>query len=101
MPAEPASVSGSKMVKVDEKQIELEVLSAIEAEAHRPGAIANILRGKYDRNTIVKTLVTLEKDGKAQREGAKAWIAKGKAASKAKDSKKEKEKTKKEQQSSP
>jgi hypothetical protein len=90
------NVSEQKMTKTDEKQLESEVLSAIEAEAHRPSAIVNILRRKYDQNAIVKTLIALEKDGKAEREGKKAWIAKGKAASKSKESKKEKEKPKKE-----
>ena len=79
----------------DEKQLESEVLSAIESEAHRPGAIVNILRGRYDRNAVVKSLIALEKDGKAKREGSRAWVAKGKLERKAKESKNEKVRPKK------
>jgi hypothetical protein len=92
----PVDLSEPKKSGTDEKQLESEVLSAIEVEAHRPGAIVNILRGKWDQNAVIKALVALEKDGKAERDGSKAWIAKGKVAAKAKDSKKEKGKTKKE-----
>jgi hypothetical protein len=94
--SKPVNRPEPKELGTDGKQLESEVLSAIAAEAHRPRAIVNILRGKYDQNAIVKALIALEKDGKAERDGNKAWVAKGKAATKGKDSKKEKEKPKKE-----
>ena len=94
--AKPIDLAEPKKHGTDEKQLESEVLSAIAVEAHRPHAILNILRGKYDQNTVVKALIALEKEGKVERDGSKAWIAKGKAGSKGKESKKEKEKPKKE-----
>jgi hypothetical protein len=97
MPAtKPVDPAGSKQTGTDERKLESEVLSTIADESHRPHAIVNILRGKYDQNAVVRALVALEKAGKAERDGSKAWIAKGKAAAKGKDTKKEKEKQKKE-----
>lgn len=94
-----------KSIKVDEKLVASDILSAIVAESHRPSAIVNILNRKYDQNTVLKTLLTLEKEGKVERDTKKAWIAKGgekqqkkkekeKAKPKEKDSGTEKEKQK-------
>jgi hypothetical protein len=78
--------------KVDEKSAESDILSAILAESHRPNAIVSILNKKYDQNTVLKTLLILEKQGKVERDTKKAWIAKGGA--KKEQKKKEKEKAK-------
>jgi hypothetical protein len=94
--SKPGTAHEQTVSKVDEKKLELDILSAISSEAHRPSAIVNILGRRYDQNKIVKTLIALEKDGNVEREGSKAWIAKGKALSKGKEGKKEKEKLKKE-----
>jgi hypothetical protein len=80
----------AKTTNVDEKLPVSDVLSTIGAESHRPSAIVGILKGKYDQNTVLKTLLTLEKEGKVERDTAKAWIAKGGG----KQQKKEKEKAK-------
>ena len=78
--------------KVDEKSAESDILSAIVSESHRPSAIVSILKRKYDQNTVLKTLLLLEKQGKVERDTEKAWIAKGGA--KKEQKKKEKEKAK-------
>jgi hypothetical protein len=92
-----------KTSKLDEKLVASEVLSTIETESHRPSAIVTILSGKYDQNTILKTLLTLEKEGRVERDSKKAWIAKGgekqqqkkeKEKAKSKEKQKEKEKDK-------
>lgn len=96
-----------KTTKFDEKLVASEVLSTIEAESHRPSAIVSILSGKYDQNTVLKMLLTLEKEGRVERDSKKAWIAKGgekqqkkekeKAKSKGKQKEKEKDKEKDEE----
>jgi hypothetical protein len=94
-----------KTTKADEKLVASDVLSAIRTESHRPSAIVSILNRKYDQNTVLKSLLTLEKEGKVERDTTKAWIAKGgekpqqkkdkeKAKLKDKDKEKEKEKQK-------
>jgi hypothetical protein len=84
-------VTAPKTVKADEKLIVSDVLSSIEAESHRPSAIVNILRRKYDQNEVLKTLLALEKEGKVERDTKKAWIAKG---AEKQQKKREKEKAK-------
>ena len=85
-----AKQSAPKTTKLDEKFVASEVLSTIETESHRPSAIVSILRGKYDQNTVLKTLLTLEKEGRVERDSKKTWIAKGGE----KQQKKEKERAK-------
>jgi hypothetical protein len=99
--------TAQKTTKIDEKIAASDIVSAIASESHRPSAIVTVLNGKYDQNTVLKTLLTLEKDGKVERDSKKAWIAKGgekqlkkkekeKAKSKEKDSSADKAKEKKE-----
>ncbi len=76
-PLKGAKEATADKPKSDEKLIESDILSAIGAESHRPGAIVSILNRKYDQNTVLKTLLALEKEGKAERDTKKAWIAKG------------------------
>jgi hypothetical protein len=80
----------AKASKMDESLPVSDVLSAIVNESHRPSAIVGILRRKYDQNTVLRTLLTLEKEGKVERDTKKAWIARGGV----KQQKKEKEKAK-------
>jgi hypothetical protein len=86
-----AKQSAPKTTRLDERLFASEVLSTIETEPHRPSAIVSILSGKYDQNTILKTLLTLEKEGRVERDSKKAWIAKG---GEKQQQKREKEKTK-------
>jgi hypothetical protein len=68
----------SKMGKGDGKELASLVLAAIDSEPHKPHAIVSILKGRYDQNAVLKALLALEKEGRVQRDGKKAWIAKGK-----------------------
>jgi len=89
--------SAQQKPKADEKSAESDILSAIGAESHRPSAIVSILNRKYDQNTVMKILLTLEKQGKVERDTKKAWIAKGgvkQLKKKEKEKEKEKEKAK-------
>jgi hypothetical protein len=95
MPSKNAGRQGTTIPKPDENQLESDVLSVIEAESHRPNAIFHALNRKYDQNAILKVLLKLEKEGKAERESKKAWIAKGKGKEKQREKDEGKDKSKK------
>ena len=95
MPLKNTGRQGAAVLKPDESRLESDVLSVIEVESHRPNAIARALNGRYDQNAILKALLKLEKEGKAERESKKAWIAKGKGKEKPREKDEEKEKSKK------
>jgi hypothetical protein len=72
------------MVTMSEEITELQrkILGLVLADAHRPSAIASILRKRNvtcDQNDIVQALLDLEKRNLVERLTSKAWTAKGKA----------------------
>ena len=52
------------------------VLAAIATEAHRPGAIVQIIKSVLDRNQVVQILNRLEQNNLVERVSTKAWKAK-------------------------
>lgn len=60
------------------------IIAQILGTSRRPSAIASLLRRRHvdcNQNTIVQALIDLEARGLAERTTAKAWSARGNAAS--------------------
>ncbi|MHA2056261.1 MAG: hypothetical protein ACW979_01395 [Candidatus Thorarchaeota archaeon] len=65
-------------------ELQRKILGLILADAHRPSAIASILRRRNvscNQNDVVQALLDLEKRNLVEKLSAKAWAAKGGAES--------------------
>ena len=70
------------MVTMSEEitKLQRKILGIILADAHRPSAIASILKRKHvecNQNDVVQALLDLEKRDLVENLSAKAWTAKG------------------------